>query len=62
MWQVPVGNQYYDTENNSAGHTQDNKAQYILGHIADFANAGIIGVLFGPAMAAPTPPTSVATA
>jgi hypothetical protein len=48
MWQVPEGNQYYDTENNSQGHTQDNKAEYILGHIADFANAGIIGVLFGP--------------
>ena len=48
MWQVPVGNQYFDTENNSSGHTQDNKAQYILGHIADFAHAGIIGALFGP--------------
>jgi hypothetical protein len=48
LWQVPVGNQYYDTENNSQGHTQDNKAQYILGHIADFAHAGIIGTLFGP--------------
>ncbi|MGH2514319.1 MAG: hypothetical protein ACRDHP_01560 [Ktedonobacterales bacterium] len=48
MWQVPVGNQYFDTENNTAGHTQDNKAEYILGHIGDFANAGIVGVLFGP--------------
>ena len=48
LWQVPVGNQYYDTENNSAGHTQDNKAQYILSHIADFARAGFIGTLFGP--------------
>ena len=48
LWQVPVGNQYYDTENNSAGHTQDNKAQYIVSHIADFARAGFIGTLFGP--------------
>ena len=48
LWQVPVGNQYFDTENNSAGHTQDNKAQYILGHVAAFANAGVISVLFGP--------------
>ena len=48
MWQVPVGNQYFDTEDNSAGHTQDNKAQYILGHIPAFANAGVIAVLFGP--------------
>ncbi|MGZ3581969.1 MAG: hypothetical protein ACXWP6_04415 [Ktedonobacterales bacterium] len=48
MWQVPVGNQYFDTENNSAGHTQDNKAEYIISHIADFATAGVVGVLFGP--------------
>jgi hypothetical protein len=48
LWQVPIGNQYFDTENNSAGHTQDNKAQYILGHVADFARAGFIGTLFGP--------------
>jgi hypothetical protein len=48
MWQVPEGNQYFDTENDSQGHTQDNRAEYILGHVADFAHAGIIGVLFGP--------------
>ncbi len=48
MWQVPEGNQYFDTMNNSAGHTQDNRPEYILAHIADFARAGIIGVLFGP--------------
>jgi hypothetical protein len=48
MWQVPVGNQYFRTEDNSAGHTQDNRAAYILHHIPAFARAGIIGVLFGP--------------
>ncbi len=48
LWQVPAGNQYFDTENNSRGHTQDNKAEYILSHVADFAHAGVIGVLFGP--------------
>lgn len=48
LWQVPEGNQYFDTENNSQGHTQDNRAEYILGHVSDFAHAGIIGVLFGP--------------
>ena len=47
MWQVPIGNQYFDTENNSQGHTQGNRAEYILDHVADFAHAGIIGVLFG---------------
>jgi hypothetical protein len=49
MWQVPIGNQYFDTENNSAGHTQDNRAEYILSHVPDFVHAGIIGVLFGGA-------------
>lgn len=48
LWQVPIGNQYFTTENNSPGHYQDNKAEYILSHIADFANAGIIGAQFGP--------------
>ncbi len=48
VWQVPEGNQYFDTENNSDGHTQDNRPEYILGHVSDFAKAGIIGVLFGP--------------
>jgi hypothetical protein len=48
MWQVPAGNQYFDTLDNSQGHTQDNRAEYILGHVADFAAAGVIGVLFGP--------------
>jgi hypothetical protein len=48
MWQVPMGNQYFDTMNNSPGHYQDNRAEYILGHVQDFANAGVIAVLFGP--------------
>lgn len=48
LWQVPEGNQFFTTENNTQHHTQDNRAEYILGHIVDFANAGIAGVLFGP--------------
>lgn len=48
LWQVPAGNQYFDTENNTPGHTQDNRPQYILSHVPAFANAGIAAVLFGP--------------
>jgi hypothetical protein len=48
MWQVPEGNQYFATMNNGAHHTQDNRPEYILGHIADFAQAGVVAVLFGP--------------
>jgi hypothetical protein len=48
MWQVPEGNQFFATMNNSPHHTQDNRAEYILAHIADFAQAGVAAVLFGP--------------
>ena len=27
LWQVPVGNQYFQTENNTDGHFQDNRAE-----------------------------------
>ncbi len=46
-WQVPVGNQFYLTENNTPGHYQDNVAEYFLGHTADLYSAGLIAVLFG---------------
>ena len=47
MWQVPMGNQYFDTMNNSSWHQQDNRVEYILGNVASFATVGIIAVLFG---------------
>jgi len=49
VWQVPVGNQYFKTMNNTPGHYQDNRAEYFLSHPADLANAGIVAVLFGKA-------------
>jgi hypothetical protein len=53
LWHVPVGNNIYDTENNTSGHYQDNKIVYWLGpnrvaNLTQFANAGIIGIMFGP--------------
>lgn len=48
MWQVPMGNQYFDTMNNTPGHYQDNRAEYILNNVPSFVNAGVIAVLFGP--------------
>ena len=47
VWQVPVGNQYYLTMNNTCGHYQDNLAQYFIGHAGELFNAGLIAVLFG---------------
>ena len=46
-WQVPVGNQYFDTMNQSSGHSQDNRAEYFLSHASGLQAAGIIAVLFG---------------
>jgi hypothetical protein len=48
MWQVPEGNQYFDTMNDSPHHLQDNRPQYILAHVPEFVRAGVVAVLFGP--------------
>jgi hypothetical protein len=47
LWQVPEGNQYYATMNNMPGHYQDNRAAYILDHIPQLIDAGVVSVLFG---------------
>jgi hypothetical protein len=52
LWHVPLGNNIYDTENNTSGHYQDNKIVYWLGpnrvaNLTQFANAGIVGIMFG---------------
>jgi hypothetical protein len=53
LWQVPIGNTIYRTENNTDGHYQDNRVQYWLGgypndgRLQALANAGVIGILFG---------------
>src|SRR5207244_7676355 len=46
-WQVPVGNQYFLTMNNTCGHYQDNVAPYFMSHASDLFSAGLIAVLFG---------------
>jgi hypothetical protein len=48
-WQVPIGNQYFLTMNNTCGHYQDNVAQYFIAHPSDLFAAGIVAVLFGKA-------------
>ena len=47
VWQIPIGNQYFRTENNAPGHYQDNRAEYFLSHVPELRQAGIIGLLFG---------------
>jgi hypothetical protein len=46
LWQVPVGNQYFDTENNTNNHYQDNRPEYIFGHISELIQSGIVGAIF----------------
>jgi hypothetical protein len=55
-WQVPVGNQYYLTMNNTCGHYQDNIAQYFLSHVSDLSSAGLLAVLFGSGNSCQTEP------
>ena len=47
IWQIPVGNQYFDTENNTNGHYQDNRVEYFFGHLGELQQAGVIALLFG---------------
>jgi len=54
VWQIPVGNQYFDTENNSMDHTQDNRVEYFFAHPTELTSIGIVALLFGPGNAGST--------
>ena len=52
LWQIPLGNTVYRTLDNSDGHYQDNRVEWLLGeesrkHLAAYADAGVIALLFG---------------
>jgi hypothetical protein len=52
MWQIPFGNTKMRAENNTTHHYQDNRVEWLLddpgrSHLADYINAGVIGLLFG---------------
>src|SRR4051794_19447040 len=47
VWQIPEGNQYFATDNNTNGHYQDNRAEYFFSHLGELQQAGIIALLFG---------------
>lgn len=54
IWQIPVGNTLMRSSNNTSFHYQDNREQYWLENypnnstISALAQAGVIGLLFGP--------------
>ena len=47
IWQIPLGNQYFQTMDNSKGHYQDNRAEYFFTHLDELRQVGIVGLLFG---------------
>lgn len=60
IWQIPVGNTLMRSCNNTNYHYQDNREQYWLENypnnaaISSLAQAGVIGLLFGPGTSGPT--------
>jgi hypothetical protein len=49
-WQIPLGNTLMRAMDDSWGHYQDNRVQWLLGsraHLAAYARAGYVGFLFG---------------
>jgi hypothetical protein len=47
IWQIPTGNQYFATMENTYGHYQDNKVEYFYDHMQELANYGIVALMFG---------------
>jgi hypothetical protein len=47
VWQIPEGNQWFRTEDDAPGHTQDNRAEYFFHHVGELEAAGIVALLFG---------------
>ena len=52
MWQIPLGNSKMRAQNNSSGHYQDNRPEWLLNepartHLAAFRDAGVVAFLFG---------------
>ena len=52
LWQIPYGNTKMRAMNNSWGHYQDNRVEWLLDepartHLTAYVNAGAIGLLFG---------------
>ena len=56
VWQIPVGNQWFDTVDGTPGHEPDNRVEYFLAHPDELVRAGIVGLLFGGGNAGTTSP------
>jgi hypothetical protein len=52
MWQIPLGNRQMRAEDNTWGHFQDNRVEWLLGshsakHLRAYRRAGVVAFLFG---------------
>jgi len=52
MWQIPLGNTRMRSQNNSWGHYQDNRVEWLLDepartHLLAYRSAGVVAFLFG---------------
>jgi hypothetical protein len=52
LWQIPLGNRSMRAENNTWGHFQDNRVEWLLGrrgssHVRRYRAAGVIAFMFG---------------
>jgi hypothetical protein len=52
MWQIPLGNMRVLAQNNTTGHYQDNRPEWLLddptrAHLAAYRDAGVVAFLFG---------------
>jgi hypothetical protein len=56
-WQIPLGNTLMRAMDDTWGHYQDNRVQWLFGsraHLADYLRAGYVGFLFGGGAAGTT--------
>lgn len=59
LWQIPLGNTLMRAQNNTWGHYQDNRVQWLLGgkslpHLRAYTGAGAVAFLFGGGAAGTT--------
>ena len=59
MWQIPLGNTKMMAVNNTTGHYQDNRPEWLLddptrAHLAAYRDAGVVAFLFGGGAAGTT--------
>ena len=52
MWQIPLGNTKMRSQNNTTGHSQDNRPEWLLDepartHLAAYRDAGVVAFFFG---------------